>query len=111
MLTPARSRFETEYVLEASRFIWRNVVVQLQRILVSPSQSTSVAATLPVFSDLKPLDASDSYIVQATVRLENGADPKLRQRGQRDLDDFQERMKGVVDMRPADRLSLDTRVK
>jgi mediator of RNA polymerase II transcription subunit 18, fungi type len=106
------SRYVDESVLEGHRFVWRNVVILLSRTLQYPPPATnSIRTELPEFTSLTPLDKTGGYILQATVRLENGSSPNLRELGRQDLDSFRDRIKGVVEMKTADRLTLDTRVK
>ena len=57
------------------------------------------------------LDPSGAYILEAKIRLSDGSNASLVTVGQQELGRFQNRMKGVVELKPPDRLALDTRVK
>jgi mediator of RNA polymerase II transcription subunit 18 len=88
-------------------------VLYLHRVLQLPSQhdTTSINAPLPPFVSLVQLDQGGAYLLQATVRLSDGTNPKIVNLGLDALDSFRLRMKGVVEMKMPERLALDTRVK
>ena len=60
---------------------------------------------------LKPLDPQNSYILSATIRIADGSKPSLVKIAQQELDALKTRLKGVVDLRAPDRLSMDTRAR
>ncbi|KAF2759781.1 hypothetical protein EJ05DRAFT_498982 [Pseudovirgaria hyperparasitica] len=102
-----------EHILEGHRYVHKNVVILLHRLLtyheLPPSQSP--VATLPSYESLKPVDPSGAYIMQTSVRLVDNAGPDNLGRGQEELVKFQGTMKGIVELQVVDRLALDTRVK
>ncbi len=61
--------------------------------------------------DYIPFDLSGAYVLQASVRLQDGNRPESITLGLNELKNIKEMMKGVVDLEPGDRLALDTRVK
>jgi mediator of RNA polymerase II transcription subunit 18, fungi type len=90
-----------------------NTILFLYRILLYPTANSdsSLRTSLPSFGELKPLDPSGAYILEAKLRLSDGSNASLVSVGQQELERFQHRMKGVVELKVPDRLALDTRVK
>lgn len=58
-----------------------------------------------------PLDPSGSYILQASVRVQDGQKVDRMQQGSTELLGLKELLKGAVELEMADRLSMDTRVR
>jgi mediator of RNA polymerase II transcription subunit 18 len=107
-------RFVTEYYVEGYRFIYNNVVVFLHRVLHEPgvrSVETAPKTALPSFAALELLDPSGAYIFEAKVRIQDFKDATTLESGVNELREFQQQMKGCVELSLPDRLSLDTRVK
>lgn len=106
--------FISDYVLEGHRFIHNNVILLLHRVLQFSaeakreimSQSSNPPCNMP-----RPLDDSGGYILQASVRLQDKGKPEVLTAGLNELENFKARMKGVVDLKAPDRLSLDTRLR
>jgi mediator of RNA polymerase II transcription subunit 18 len=98
--------------VEGHRFVVNNTVLYLHRVLQwpSPPSTASINAPLPPFPELKPLDSSGAYVLEAKIRL-SGSNPSLIKLGEDELIGFRTRMKGVIDMKSPERLALDTRVK
>lgn len=71
----------------------------------------AVEAPPPRREELKPVDESGSWIVDATVRVEEGAGAEVLERGKKELERFRQGMEGCVDLKAGDRLSLDVRVR
>ncbi|KAJ9642525.1 Mediator of RNA polymerase II transcription subunit 18 [Coniosporium tulheliwenetii] len=106
--------YVSEYVLEGHRLLHKDVVILLHRILRLPPGATpeySPRHPLPAFEALVPLDPSGAYVLQACLRLQDGTKPEMLRKGTEELMGLKRLMKGVVDLNPANRLSLDTRVK
>lgn len=57
------------------------------------------------------IDDARGYLLHAAIRVAQDTKPETMSRGIAELTQFRELMKGCVDMRTIDRLSLDTRVK
>ena len=66
---------------------------------------------MPDINVLRQLDESGGYLLQASVRVQDGSKPEMMNKGQSELLGFKESMKGSVDLRVVDRLSLDTRFR
>ena len=66
---------------------------------------------LPPLESLRPLDPSGGYILQASIRVQDGNKPETMTLAMSELVRFRELMKGVVDMEVGDRLALDTRMR
>lgn len=92
-----------------------NVVITLSQTLVP------VLGSLPLMGDgmygvpdrgeLKPLDESGGWTVQAAVRVVNNSDVVSFQLAQQELTALRETIKGVCDLEVVERLAFDTRVK
>jgi len=106
--------YVSEYVLEGHRVIHNNIVLLLHRILrftASPGHQGVPLKQLPPCATLKPLDPSGAYLLQASVRVQDGSKPEGMTLAINELKTFKDLMKGVVDLEVGDRLSLDTRVR
>lgn len=92
----------------------KNAVILLHRILRLPTPEEprdSPFESLPAFTDLEPLDKSDAYVIQASIKIQDNYKPETREKAQKELIALKATLKGVIDLDPAERLSLDTRVK
>lgn len=106
--------YVSEYILEGHRVVYHNVVLLLHRILRFPSDTehpSEPSDHLYSLQDFTPVDLSGSYALQASVRLQDGNKPESIFVGLKELKELQEMMEGVVDLKPGDRLALDTRSK
>jgi len=66
---------------------------------------------IPAEKKCRFLDASGAYTLQAAVCVVDASKPEVVNRATSELLHFKNVMKGIVDMRVVERLSLDTRVK
>jgi len=66
---------------------------------------------IPAEEQCRLLDASGAYTLQAAVCVTDAGKPEVVSRATSELLHFKNVMKGIVDMRVVERLSLDTRVK
>ena len=57
------------------------------------------------------LDLSGTYILQASVRIQDGSKVESMTKGVNELLGLKETLKGVVELEIGDRLALDTRVR
>lgn len=111
--------YVSEYLVEGYQVVHQNVVARLHRILYlpHPGENNKPLATrqplrsLPPLSGLQQLDATGGYVLKASLLVGDFGKPDIVQKGTNELIRFKELLKGVVDMNPAERLSLDTRVK
>jgi mediator of RNA polymerase II transcription subunit 18 len=75
------------------------------------SKSPQPANPMPPLTSLKPLDTSGGYILQASIRVQDGTKPETLTLATNELARFKELIKGVVDLAAGDRLALDTRMR
>lgn len=118
--------YSSEYGLDGHRIIHNNVILLLYRLL-RPSGLESNNMNKPApgsniesaksFNDVPdkslwtPFDPSGSYILQASVRVQDGSKPEIMTLGINELQAFKDMMKGIIDLEVGDRLAMDTRVK
>lgn len=116
--------YSSEYMLEGHRIIHNNIILLLYRLLRPPKEgmdgfNTSAGGTenesmlnsMPDHGSWAPFDPSGSYILQASIRVQDGSKPESITLGITELQAFKEMMKGVVDLEVGDRLAMDTRVR
>jgi len=99
-------------MVEGHRFVLNNIVLFLHRILhwQKPVDPPSINTPVRSSENLKPLDPSGGYILEAKIRLSD-SNPVLLKIGEEQLLGLRTRLIGVVDMKVPERLALDTRVK
>ncbi|KAL1959215.1 hypothetical protein VTO42DRAFT_2720 [Malbranchea cinnamomea] len=106
--------YVSEYVVEGNMFILDDTVLFLHRVLNFPpgyvKDPTRPTESLPPLDQMMPLDPSGSYILQASITVQDVNPDMLKAAAQRLLR-LKDHLKPVVKLEPADRLSLDTRVK
>ena len=100
------------YYTEGHRLSHNNISMHLSRVLV-PSASIPPSADPGEVqkADLRLLDESEAYILQASVRVQDGSKVETMQRGANELLGLRETLRGVVELEVVERLSLDTRVR
>lgn len=106
--------YVSEYVIEGQRFIHQNMILLLHRVMRSSSGGEahgSPSKVLPELDSFVLLDASGAYVLQASIRIQDGSKPESMSVGINELKGFKEMMRGVVDLDIGDRLALDTRLK
>jgi mediator of RNA polymerase II transcription subunit 18 len=106
--------YVSEYVIEGQRFIHQNIILLLHRVLrpsVDGEAYGSSSQALPEMNSLVLLDPSSAYVLQASIRIQDGSKPESISVGINELKAFKEMMRGVVDLDIGDRLALDTRLK
>ncbi|KAF2220126.1 mediator complex, subunit Med18 [Elsinoe ampelina] len=106
-------RFVNEYFTEGHRFVYRDVVLHLHRVLVTKTSSPGegMSMTQPALEDLGLLDASGAFVLEATVRVEDRSKPALVQGAMEQLLALRNELKGAIELRVPERLSMDTRVR
>lgn len=115
--TAKARRFIKEYYVEGYRYTLGNVVIFLHRILHDLSEpgfrcvAGAPKVELPTFAELRLLDKSGTYLLEAKVRVQEFNNTAVLEGGVNELKAFQAQMKGCVDLSLADRLAMDTRVK
>lgn len=119
--------FLSEYALEGHRIIHNNIILLLHRLLRVPkdgkgrlgSSGPDISGRAPLTPlDARPdaeawtsIDPSGAWILQASVRVQDGSKPEPMTLATNELLAFQEVIKGVVDLEPGNRLAMDTRVR
>ncbi|KAK6334235.1 Mediator of RNA polymerase II transcription subunit 18 [Orbilia blumenaviensis] len=96
----------SEYVLSGDYFVYHNIYITLTRILL-PSQSFTPFPT----SSLRKLDPADSFLLQASIKVPSANEQETMNKGVEELKTLRAELKGVIELEPGDRLSLDTRVR
>jgi mediator of RNA polymerase II transcription subunit 18 len=83
------------------------------RLLRAPNDMPQSAPldTLPTLESFNPLDTSGAFLLEACVRIEDRTKPNLVSAASDELNKFRDLMKGSVEMKMPERLSLDTRVR
>ncbi len=104
--------YVTEYVLQGHRVVHNNVILSLHRLLrFPPSDEGRPRSELISLDSLGLLDDSGAYMLQASIRLHDGGNPEIIALGVKELNALKAELKGVVELKLVDRLSLDTRAK
>ena len=91
-------------------FTHNSIALRLFETLQSSSNNTTVGAAEDL-AKLLPLDRSGAYLLQASLRVQDGSRPELMGRGFSELTDLKKTLQGVVEIGPAERLSLDPRMR
>jgi mediator of RNA polymerase II transcription subunit 18 len=111
-------RYVSEYLHIGHRVVHNNIVIQLFRLYTiprpGPGQRPKPFSALKGFSEsslLTLVDPSEAFILQATVRVQDGSNPESMSLAVGELQAFKDVMKGVVELEPGDRLAMDTRVR
>jgi len=111
----AKYRSVLTYYVEGQRLICKDVVLSLYRNLISKTGQEAVevgkAGNVPATADLELVDPSGGFVLEATVRIEDRSKTVLMQRAMEELGWLKAELKGVVELRVPERLSLDTRVR
>ena len=104
------SRHVSTYTISGHRFTHHSIFLILYRIFLPASMDENDSA-----SDGPPqarlLDPSGTYILQASVRVQDGSKVETMTKGVNELLSLKETLKGVVELEIGDRLALDTRVR
>ena len=106
--------YVSEYLLEGHRVVHNNAVLLLHRVLRFPASDggdPQPRQTLPPYADLTPLDLSGAWVLQASLRVQDGNKPESMTLGIDELKALKDTLRGVVDLEVGDRLALDTRYR
>lgn len=102
----------SEHVLEGQRFILEDAVILIFKLLQFPkSEYKHPVPTLPSRQEMRSLDPSEAYVLQATVNMEENSSPELLSLGERKILRLKDYLRPLVKLAPVDRLSLDTRLR
>lgn len=99
--------------MQGHTFILDDAVLFLHRVLHFPANEEQQGPVdqLPPLEKLSLLDSSGGYVLQACITVQDSTNPDLLKAASQRLLVLKEQLKSVVKLEPADRLSLDTRVK
>ncbi|KAJ5217607.1 mediator of RNA polymerase II transcription subunit 18 [Penicillium citrinum] len=106
--------FVTEYLVEGDMFVHNDIVIYLHRVLHypnSPGEEREPRHQLPAFQQMSPLEKSGSYVLQASITVQDGSNQETMKTASQHLFGLREQLKSAVRLEMADRLSLDTRAK
>ena len=107
-------RYISEHVVQGDMFVLDDTVLYLHRVLNFPTSfqkdPSRPTEHLPPLDQMIPLDPSGSYVLQASITVQDANPDMLKAASQRLLR-LRDNLKSAVKLEPADRLSLDTRVK
>lgn len=106
--------YVSEYVVEGDIFVLDDTVLFLHRVLSYPPSSQGSGKPLehlPSLENMVPLDSNGGYILQVSITVQESGNPDLLRAASQRLLGLKELLKPAVKLDPADRLSLDTRVK
>lgn len=95
-------------------FIYNDIVLFLHRVLNFPADNHDPRVprrSLPPLEKMSLLDQSGSYVLQAAVTVQDGSNQETMKIATQQLFNLKDQLKTAVKLEPADRLSLDTRVK
>lgn len=103
-----------DYYIEGQRLTCRDIDISLYRHILAGTADNGTTADERdglKLDDMKLLDPSGAFIVEATVRIDDRTKPALVLTATEELTWFRSEMKGSIEMRAPERLSLDTRVR
>lgn len=105
-----RYELKRAYTLIGYRFVYGNVIVRIVRFHIPESDTIQIESLTPP-TDLKLLDPSGNWLVEAVTRVEDLASTDLTDKAKRELLSFHSLMEGAVDFYVPDRFALDTRIR
>lgn len=108
--------------MHGHQLIHGNIQILLTQLLPIPAPSSvappaarnpapQIPRSMPLPASLAPLDPSGASLLQASVRVADGAQPELVAQGAAELAALRTALRGVLDLEPVERAALDTRVK
>lgn len=95
-------------------FIHNDIVLNLHRVLhypTTPGEENQPRHQMPTLQQMAPLEKSGSYVLQASMMVQDGSNQETMKTASQHLFGLREQLKSAVRLEMADRLSLDTRVK
>lgn len=104
--------FVAQQIHSGHRFIQGHVVFKVVRLLLPKApQESPFEATPPTAEQLKLLDPSGSYLIEASVKVEDRTNNKLTELASKELLDLEKMLQGSIELYAPDRLTLETRIK
>lgn len=98
------------YTISGHRFTHHSASLLLYRVTL-PANMVGNGSTSGGLHQARLLDPSGTYILQASVRVQDGSKVETMTKGVNELLGLKETLKGVVELEIGDRLALDTRVR
>lgn len=98
------------YTISGHRFTHHSASLLLYRVTL-PADALKTDSTSGGLPQARLLDPSGTYILQASVRVQDGSKVETMTKGVNELLSLKETLKGVVELEIGDRLALDTRVR
>ncbi|KAL6714845.1 Mediator of RNA polymerase II transcription subunit 18 [Lecanora helva] len=98
--------------LSGHRFTHLSTSLSLYRILLPTFPSNPPTTTThipPLATTTRPLDPSDTYILQASLRVQDASKVETVNRGMAELMGLKEMLRGCVELEAGERLAMDTR--
>ena len=103
-------RHVSTYTISGHRFTHHSASLILYRASLPATAATSDSASGGQ-PQARLLDPSGMYILQVSVRVQDGSKVETMTKGVNELLGLKETLKGVVELETGDRLALDTRVR
>ncbi|KAF2864106.1 hypothetical protein K470DRAFT_209019 [Piedraia hortae CBS 480.64] len=107
-------KFVNQYLLQGHRFTHHNLNIRVGQILCTPKEvgkSEPLEAAPPGVDQCSALDPSGAYLFEVSGSVNDNNNSDLTNAVRKELAEFQQKMKGVLDVHAPDRLSMDPRVK
>ena len=98
------------YIISGHRFTHHSTSLLLYRISL-PAITVDNNSTSGEPSQSRLLDPSETYTLQASIRVQDGSKVETMTKGANELFSLKENLKGVVELEISDRLALDIRVR
>ena len=101
------------YHLTGHRLTHLSTSILLYRIQIptTPTVPLTNIHSSSLSKETRLLDPSGGYILQASVRVQDGSKVETMTKGVNELMGLKEMLKGCVELEMGDRLALDTRVR
>lgn len=109
-LTSCHLRHVTTYTISGHRFTHHSTSLLLYRVPL-PAATVEDDTTSDGLPQVRLLDPSGAYILQASVQVQDGSKVETMTKGVNELLGLKEILKGAVELEIGDRLALDTRVR
>ena len=112
-LTFIAASFSSAFCIQGHRFTYQNTSLLLYRIHIpTPASNEDVLEIKGSDDDIgRLLDPSGAYLLEASIRVQDGSNVDLMKRGVGELYKLKETLKGVVELEAGERLAFDTRVR
>lgn len=105
------SRFATEFIQAGERFTLGNIDIRLQRTCLLPQSSSPAEVAPRTPNDLRLLDDSTSYVLQASLTVGEDGKPEVMTGAFDEMARLKDLLKSLVDLQLGDRLTMNTRVR